>query len=71
MLKKQDAPRLKKFIATIMKPGVTVSEMFQVSKDIEWLAKVALELDGPDMKVIKQTSLDQPKKNIKIKKKKK
>ena len=71
MLKKQDAPRLKKFIGMVMKPNLSISDMFQVTRDIDWLAKMAIELEKPDIQVIRETSLDEPKKDLKINKKKK
>lgn len=47
-MKKQDAPRLKTFISRIMKAKFTdipCEDMIKTVHDLEWLAKVAIDLE--------------------------
>jgi len=60
MLKKQDAPRMKKFIATLMRGVPTVKDMVEITRDLEWLSKIALDLEKPDIVTKEIKSLDEP-----------
>jgi len=67
---KRDAPRLRKTIALLMKAGISIRDMQDLLKNIEWLAQTAIDLEKPDISVVQRKDLDNPKKDSKRKRKK-
>lgn len=64
MLSKADAPKLKRFLGSLMRlhlGGLLVRDMVQLVKDMQWLSDIAEGLDQPQIEVKKMESLDKPK----------
>lgn len=62
MLKKDDAKRIKELLNVLMKSDVSLKRMVNCVKDIEWLAKVALDLEKPDLQIINKEPIKTSKK---------
>jgi len=71
-MKKQDAPRLKRFIGKLGQQqlgAMPVKDMVQFVRDLEWLATIAEKLEGPDMEIKKVEPIEDKKKPLGSKKK--
>jgi len=67
MLKKEDVPRIRRFLGILMRSsysGVPGKDMVQMVHDMEWLAQVADKLDKPQpaMKVVSTSPIVEKKK---------
>jgi hypothetical protein len=68
---KEDGAKIKQMIVTLMKAGISIKDMQDLLKNLEWLAGEGQKLSQPDISIKREMKLDKPSKKVSTKKGKK